>query len=697
MSSNNAELSSIDVTPTNVNQANVSMRDIKNTALDSSSPISKILSHPTQLYVGNININSQVNTIIYQTDVSPTRVASTSTTRLSVIAALFRQWKGAINFLFQFTKTVYVDMKIIMAFIPQASVSDANILQVHDLVAQEYHEILNVTNTHEVTFSVPFISTRNWLDINESSGVFTVRVYSPIVASLTNVQFVPFSVLISTCHDAGKLDHFSLRYLSSTTSVTVTPNTTLDLAYGIDDPDTIQSSYVPSSTNPFEPVRTLFYAPPSTWQSNLNSNSPLYQWPDQPIYDYGGASVVPTAYSNAAHTPTMTSADQHPLTPIFNRLVNNIRMRSKFSTISNASHNFTRLMLDPPYDTNVYVGTGFHDIAKWFAGIGTTSTTKYMSQQWLAIKFVIPATIKYYAVNECLLTLNIRFASDLMLTCTTYGHAENSTAPIIRIEPINPGLSAVFILANHTYFALRSGNAYTSYFGQIPFAPTGPLPDNCLLDFNVTFQPQRTQQLDNFTLSPLRTKLMAEVANIPQGFNSILSFSTTDIPGTKSMVADWLDSTSYSHSECLSIGTSYSNTLRSGRRDVTDTVASTAIHSVFDVILDGTIIGDAISLVGNILMYFAPFVAKGRLGSPNGYIDIQSTNHTVLMRYNADKSNAANSYTVGSNDFKEALTSIRSKQHDDSSSYKLLMIQQVTAPIGHLLYNTNRDNLAEGR
>lgn len=194
----------------------------KNASTSAFSPniLDNFLRYPTVLYDGTISSSMSIGTTIYQTNVSPTLMLSTSLTRVANFATNFRQWTGSMAAKLIFTKPIFVQTKVIAAFIPGASVATSQSITISDMYGAQYHVVMNPDNDNELEFKIPFISGVNWLDMENSTGLFIIKLFQPLVASqptgVANVS-IPFTITLSSNTSRNlsgeKLMPLNFRYL----------------------------------------------------------------------------------------------------------------------------------------------------------------------------------------------------------------------------------------------------------------------------------------------------------------------------------------------------------------------------------------------------------------------------------------------------------------------------------------------------
>lgn len=174
-----------------------------NASISTFSPnfLNNFLCYPTVLFNGTITSTAGVGTDIYTSPVSPTLLKSNALTRIKNFASNFRQWNGSFCLRIIFTKPIFVQTKIIAAFIPGITISDADNLDVYDLYGAQYHSVMNPDNDNELSFLIPFITGLNWLNMEDSTGVVSIKLFQPLIASqptgVSNVS-IPFTILLSS-------------------------------------------------------------------------------------------------------------------------------------------------------------------------------------------------------------------------------------------------------------------------------------------------------------------------------------------------------------------------------------------------------------------------------------------------------------------------------------------------------------------
>lgn len=179
------------------------------------SVLNTFLKYPTILYDGTINTSTLVGTTIYATSVSPTLLQSTTLSRITNFSTNFRQWNGCMKVRMIFTKPVFVQTKVIVAFIPGMLLKDADTVTIPDMYGAQFHAVMNPDNEAELSFDIPFISGKMWHDMSEPTGIFLVKLFQPLIASQptgTSAVSIPFTITISSSM-GGDLPALDFRFL----------------------------------------------------------------------------------------------------------------------------------------------------------------------------------------------------------------------------------------------------------------------------------------------------------------------------------------------------------------------------------------------------------------------------------------------------------------------------------------------------
>lgn len=130
----------------------------------------------------SITASTTVGTVLYKTAISPLDIDSDATTRVEYLSGLFRFWRGDVKFRFVSTKTILQQTKFLAVFVPGAQFDDPA-PTILDAYYYTHKEVINPANETVPEFCVPFVSDRPYLKTSESTGVFYLLLFQPIVAS----------------------------------------------------------------------------------------------------------------------------------------------------------------------------------------------------------------------------------------------------------------------------------------------------------------------------------------------------------------------------------------------------------------------------------------------------------------------------------------------------------------------------------
>lgn len=194
--------------------SHLNLSKLADKTLFSHNHFSQYLQFPTVLFDGSIAPQSAVGTTLYASDVSPVLMKSTKLTRIANIASNFNQWTGSMRVRMIFTKAIFMQTKIIACYLPGFSLKDVDGLDVSDLYGAQYHAVMNPDNDNELSFEIPFISGKNYHNMNESTGLFVVKLFQPLVSSQptgTTNSSIPFTLLLSS--DNSATTPLTYRYL----------------------------------------------------------------------------------------------------------------------------------------------------------------------------------------------------------------------------------------------------------------------------------------------------------------------------------------------------------------------------------------------------------------------------------------------------------------------------------------------------
>jgi len=116
-----------------------------------------------------------------------------SPTLLQFIASIFAYWRGGITYRLAFTKTAFHSGRILIVYVPYGAKPNATTEE--DLYNQCHKIVLDLTESSEITFTVPYVSNQPWKRSHPFSltrpffnGSIRVVVLNPLVASSDSVS-----------------------------------------------------------------------------------------------------------------------------------------------------------------------------------------------------------------------------------------------------------------------------------------------------------------------------------------------------------------------------------------------------------------------------------------------------------------------------------------------------------------------------
>lgn len=624
-------------------------------AVTSHDPISHVLKRPYLLWHGVIPSSSAINSVIYETAVSPTLISGNGATRISILASLFRQWCGDICLRFRCTKTLYVEGKLIMAFLPGYTLSNMQSVTVTDMLAQESSVIVNLVNDDCVEFSIPFISTDLWRNMDESTGVFSIRTYMPMVVSVTSAPSLPFSLEVFSRPGSRGV---CMRYLASATSNPQGDDSTTESYDLFNTIDTTRGNYtyVYPPTTPTAPIQTAIVCPPATMQANLNSTYPCFGIPDVHWVTAGPVGAPPNYFG---FTPgTNMKALRNFLAG--ERLIVPQSMAGTTQGVqfpSNTGRRAAHLYINTPTTTAITV---------------TSVSTSGIALRSFAFEVSTPFDFN---------TGGITTTVTIILRDANLKHVLSGNAWISHYYSSGSGgycrmhgtvLSQSFVDLTGTNSAISSTTAFRTVVLVDPEpAVLTNISDPPLLRVNDLF-----------------TKLRTEVSNQPPGFDGVWLYSVGNLDDARNMLNLWTDSSSRSHSEQLSFSLATTNAGRSERRDTQNSWFDTFTHVISDIVSAGHVIGDIITTVGNILSFVSILAADGyTTGNTPVFIDVTNPTSPVRLKVNLDKTALYNS-ALSNNEKVTGLRRIRELQSTNTTSLVLANLTRSTYR-SRIIYTVN--------
>lgn len=143
-------------------------------------------------------------TRIYSTAVDPLHVVTTTVNAQAVnqyspmgfIAAHFSNWRGSIVFKIKFVKTEFHSGRLVVWFSPRTALG-ASVLPTLTETSYLNRQIIDIRETNEFTFVIPFISEASYLSLGSSIGNLGITVLDPLVAPATVSSSI--TMLVEKC------------------------------------------------------------------------------------------------------------------------------------------------------------------------------------------------------------------------------------------------------------------------------------------------------------------------------------------------------------------------------------------------------------------------------------------------------------------------------------------------------------------
>lgn len=186
------------------------------TARLDAATLEELLTHETVLKTGVVKADAQLDTLVLAQRVGPRFLVGTGLkSRIAHLAELFQQWQGELRFRIYFTKSVFQQLKIVLAFVPT---SDSNEPKYSALQLRGFHNsvVLNPSNDSEVVIPVPFISGLNWLPTTSATGWLVAKVFQPMVVTQATNTDIPWTLCVS-----ANTNTFTFRYILPAPAISV--------------------------------------------------------------------------------------------------------------------------------------------------------------------------------------------------------------------------------------------------------------------------------------------------------------------------------------------------------------------------------------------------------------------------------------------------------------------------------------------
>jgi hypothetical protein len=103
---------------------------------------------------------------------------------VAFVANHFSNWRGSMVFKLKFVKTEFHSGRLVVAFSPRTQIADSTTVTLANSSYINRH-VIDIRETNEFTFVVPFVSEASYLDFSSVVGSVTVIVLDPLVAPAT--------------------------------------------------------------------------------------------------------------------------------------------------------------------------------------------------------------------------------------------------------------------------------------------------------------------------------------------------------------------------------------------------------------------------------------------------------------------------------------------------------------------------------
>jgi len=128
-----------------------------------------------------------VNTV-YQSQMKVVEVGPPVT----FVARMFQYWRGSMTFRISFAKNQFYSGKLAVVF--QPTQWEATLEQSDSL----YRQVISVKDSNDFLFTIPYISNRDWLSVDESIGSLTFMVLNRLQAAETVADSIQFNIWCSS-------------------------------------------------------------------------------------------------------------------------------------------------------------------------------------------------------------------------------------------------------------------------------------------------------------------------------------------------------------------------------------------------------------------------------------------------------------------------------------------------------------------
>lgn len=162
-----------------------------------AATVKELMADATQMATFTVSPSTPVGTVLYSTEISPSRLNGTNETRITYLSKLFTFWRGSLKFRFIYTKTILIQCKLAAVFVPGATRSSPAPSPAM-VTYYKHHVIMNPANEEQYDLEVPFISTTPFNQMDQSTGMLYVMVWQPLVISVGDANTLPVTVLCSS-------------------------------------------------------------------------------------------------------------------------------------------------------------------------------------------------------------------------------------------------------------------------------------------------------------------------------------------------------------------------------------------------------------------------------------------------------------------------------------------------------------------
>lgn len=163
----------------------------------SNATISSILSHEMPMGYTSISPSTTRGAVLFKQAIDPSSLKGTGgTTRVSWLSRLYMFWRGDMTFKFVFTKTIFQQTKILAVFVPGDNMSSQP-PTADEAYAYRHKVLINPANEEEWKLEVPYVETKPYLRMGESTGMLYLILFQALVTSGADANDILFSTFVS--------------------------------------------------------------------------------------------------------------------------------------------------------------------------------------------------------------------------------------------------------------------------------------------------------------------------------------------------------------------------------------------------------------------------------------------------------------------------------------------------------------------